>query len=299
MSPKSTSHQPLYLGIDGGGSKCKATIVDAHENILGSGIAGPANPFHDYQQTVNSIVESAQLALVDANLPSSDLERLVAGIGLAGVNLPSIFDKMSQWQHPFSKMYLTTDLHIACLGAHQGGDGAIMITGTGSCGYCHINGEVSMVGAHGFPHGDKGSGAWLGLQAVKNVLLSLDGIEVPSLMNQIMLDKLACNTGLEVVEAVAKKPASFYAQLAFVVFEAAERGDTLALNIVNEGAAYISDVGRQLSHKHPPRMSLIGGLTTKIIHYLDQDIVSLLSKPISPPEIGAVIHAQQLTRQTT
>ena len=169
MDSNVTAQRPLYLGIDGGGSKCKAIIIDAHDNVLGTGIAGPANPFQDYQQTIISIVESAYLALADAKLVKSEINRLIVGIGLAGVNLPSIFEQMSQWQHPFAQMHLTTDLHIACLGAHQGGDGAIMITGTGSCGYSHINGQATMIGAHGFLHGDKGSGAWLGLQAVKKV----------------------------------------------------------------------------------------------------------------------------------
>ena len=167
MDSNPVARHPLFIGIDGGGSKCKATIVDANDNVLGTGIAGPANPFHDYQQTIISIVESAQQALTAAQLPAADISRLVAGVGLAGVNVPKVFDKMLHWQHPFGQMFLTTDLHIACLGAHQGRDGAIMITGTGSCGYSHINGETIMVGGHGFPHGDKGSGAWLGLQAVQ------------------------------------------------------------------------------------------------------------------------------------
>ncbi|NRA84547.1 MAG: ATPase [Gammaproteobacteria bacterium] len=295
MDSNVTIQRPLYLGIDGGGSKCKATILDANDNLLGTGIAGPANPFQNYQQTIISIVESAQLALSDTNLANSELNQLIAGIGLAGVNVPSIFNKMSQWQHPFAQMYLTTDLHIACLGAHQGLDGAIMITGTGSCGYSYIDGQATIIGAHGFPHGDKGSGAWFGLQAVKNVLLSLDGIEEPSLMNQAMLAHLECRTGLDLVEAVAKKPATFYAQLAFLVFDAAVNKDSLALTIIEDGASYISTVGRQLCDKHSFRMSMIGGLSNKIFAYLDQDVQYKLSLALRAPEFGAVIYAKQQT----
>ena len=61
------------------------------------------------------------------------LKQVVAGLGLAGVNLPGLYQKINEWHHPFKEMFLTTDLHTACIGAHKGADGAVIITGTGSC----------------------------------------------------------------------------------------------------------------------------------------------------------------------
>jgi glucosamine kinase len=77
------------------------------------------------------------------------------------------------------------------------------------------------------------------------------------------------------------------------VFDAAEDGDALAKSIVDEGAAYISDVARQLWNKNPPRMSLIGGLTPRLKPWLDKDIQEKLAEPLSPPEVGSVLFAQQ------
>ena len=79
------------------------------------------------------------MALTDAVLNSGTLQELklkdiCVGIGLAGVNLPHVYDKMIKWQSPFKSMSLTTDIHIACLGAHEGHDGAVLILGTGTCG---------------------------------------------------------------------------------------------------------------------------------------------------------------------
>ncbi|MFT5296315.1 MAG: glucosamine kinase, partial [Colwellia sp.] len=130
----SSGNNEIFLGIDGGGSKCKAILMSNDNKILGTGIAGPANPLHGYEQAINSIAESAKLALKNAGIDESELGNIIAGVGLAGVNLPVLFEQMSNWQHPFKKMYLATDLLIACLGAHDGKDGAVMITGTGSCG---------------------------------------------------------------------------------------------------------------------------------------------------------------------
>jgi glucosamine kinase len=283
----------IFLGIDGGGSKCKAIVMSAENKILGTGISGPGNPLHGFEQATHSIVTSAKLALADANISESSLGNIVAGVGLAGVNLPILFEQMNDWQHPFKTMYLATDLLIACLGAHQGADGAVIISGTGSCGFSYVDGEEYIVGAHGFPHGDKGSGAWFGLQAAKQVLLSLDGLIATSSLNNKLLSMFEIDTGVELVEAIAGKPAAFYAQMANLVFDAAEQGDTLALGIIQEGASYIDNVVKQLSKRRPPRLSLIGGLTPRLISWLEQDVQKMLSAPLNSPEVGAVFYARQ------
>ncbi len=291
--PSNSDKKELFLGIDGGGSKCKAIIVDADSNILGTGISGPGNPLHGYDQAVNSITESAELAIKDAGLIDIELNDLIAGVGLAGVNLPALFEQMSNWQHPFKQMFLATDLLIACLGAHKGQDGAVMITGTGSCGFSYVNGHPYILGGHGFPHGDKGSGAWFGFQAANHVLMSLDGLKEESLINEKLLTLLNVKDGLEMVETIAGKPAAFYAKMANLVFDAAEAGDNVAKEIVLEGAGYISGVARQLSKQNPPRLSLIGGLTPRIMPWLAQDVKDKLAEPLCPPEVGSVIYAQQ------
>jgi glucosamine kinase len=286
------SVEKLFLGIDGGGSKCKAILMNEKDEVIGSGISGPGNPLHGFEQATRSIIESAKLAMKDAGLAHINLNELNAGVGLAGVNLPVLFKQMQMWQHPFKQIFLATDLLIACLGAHQGKDGAVVISGTGSCGFSYINDEEFMLGAHGFPHGDKGSGAWFGLEAVKQVLLSIDGIIEPSILNKMLLTRLDCKNDTELVEAVAGKAATYYAQLAYLVFDAAKQGDKVALGIVNEGADYINNIIRMLRKKNPPRISIIGGLTISLTPWLDKEVQTWLSKPLNEPEVGSVLFAR-------
>ncbi|MFP3458100.1 hypothetical protein R0J89_17805, partial [Psychrobacter sp. SIMBA_152] len=89
-------------------TKCKAIIVNSCNNIVGTGVAGPGNPLHGFNQATHSIEQSARLALQDAGLKDTPLSELIAGVGLAGVNLPSLHNQMTQWQHPFKAMHLTT-----------------------------------------------------------------------------------------------------------------------------------------------------------------------------------------------
>lgn len=57
-----TKDQPLFIGVDGGGSKCRATIYCADGTVLGTGVAGRANPLHGLAQTFESIQASTRLA---------------------------------------------------------------------------------------------------------------------------------------------------------------------------------------------------------------------------------------------
>ncbi|QOL25529.1 ATPase [Thalassotalea sp. LPB0316] len=294
-----TNNKTYFLGIDGGGSKCKAIIVSEDNKVLGTGVSGPANPIHGFEQATHSITESALLALDDAKLDDVKLCDLVAGVGLAGVNLPVLFEQMSAWQHPFRAMFLTTDLLIACLGAHQGQDGAVMISGTGSCGFSYVDETPFIVGAHGFPHGDKGSGAWIGLQATKNVLLSLDGLIAPTSLSEDILNHTQAKDAVSLVEAIAGKPATYYAKLASYVFKRANEGDAIAKAIILEGAQYLSQVAKRLSQQNPPRISIIGGLSSFIVPWLEQDVQASLSEPVFPPEMGSVLFAQQQLANAT
>ena len=283
----------LFIGIDGGGSKCRASVVDADNRLLGTGVAGPANPLHGYAQTIDSIARSAALALADAKLPPETLGELVAGVGLAGVNMPSLYNEMASWAHPFKKMYLTTDQHSACLGAHRGGDGAVIIAGTGSVGYAWVNGKSKLLGGHGFPHGDKGSGAWMGMEAVKYLLMALDGLAEDARLKDELLKVLQSSDANEVFEKIAGKSSSHYARLAVPVIECAEVGDPVAVAIVRDGASYISDLADKLLELKPPRLSMIGGLAPRLRPWLAPHVVERLAEPLDAPEIGCVYFAQQ------
>lgn len=289
--------EPLYLGIDGGGTKCRARIVSAKDEVLGTGVGGPANPLHGVQQTLNSIQTATELALADAGLPAAAIHQLVAGMGLAGVNLPSLYDVINNWEHPFKTMYLTTDLHIACLGAHNHDEGAVMVAGTGSCGYSYVKGKATILGAHGFPFGDIGSGAWMGLEAVKAVLLASDNLGPQTSLSDAIGDHLQAR-GVMIVDKMATAKSSDYARLAIFVLDAADQGDAVATDIVQQGADYMSAVAEKLWETEPPRMSLLGGLGSRLLPWMKPAVVDSLSPPLNQPEFGAIYYAKHMSRLT-
>lgn len=287
----------LYVGVDGGGSKCRASIYTEDQQVLGTGVSGRANPLHGLEQTFESITESVLLALKDAGLPESTMGELIAGMGLAGVNVPRLYKKMMQWSHPFKAIYLTTDLHTACLGAHKSGDGALIITGTGSCGFAQVDDETLCLGGHGFALGDKGSGAWIGLKAAEHVLLNLDGFACDSALTPAILKHLDAQDAVDVVEKLAGKSSSCYAAMARCVIACAHEGDQVANNILKEGASYISQLARKLFSINPERFSMVGGLAEPLSKWLDDDVVERMSPTLAPPEAGAMYYAQKQHRK--
>jgi len=284
--------EQLFVGIDGGGTKCRARLFGANDKVLGTGLGGPANPLHGEAQAKASIRQAVDMALAEAGLPNSAAHNLIAGVGLAGVNLPSLFEVMNAWHHPFKKMYLTTDLHIACLGAHIRNEGAVIIAGTGSCGYSFVNGRATIIGGHGFPFGDKCSGAWFGLEAVKAVLLASDNLGPQTYLNDLIGNHLSAK-GVMIVDKMGAAKSNDYAQFARFVLEAAEQKDEVAIKIMREGADYMSALAEKLWETGPSRMSLIGGLSGPLTPWLNPSVAASLSNPISQPEFGAVYFAKQ------
>ena len=284
---------PLYLGIDGGGSKCRAVIVSSDQHILGEGLSGPANPLRGMKVATDSIISATQQALTCAGLAFNDMARLTVGAGLAGVNVPQYFQMFSDWRHPFKALHLTSDLHIACMGAHQGQDGAVIIVGTGSCGLAAVNGDIVEVGGHGFPYGDNGSGAWFGMQLLHHVLLSLDQLAAPTLMTDLLLQQLGVSDSMGLVSHFMHATPTTYAKFAPLVFTAAEAGDATALRLVEQGAAFISAIAARLLATKPPRLSFIGGLAHKLMPYLPASVQQQVTPALQTPELGAVWFARQ------
>lgn len=113
--------------------------------------------------------------------------RFHAGLGLAGTGVPKAVKEFLSKSHPFTTLSLKSDAYAACLGAHGGQDGAIIIIGTGVIGMRIQGKEMIQVGGWGFPHSDEGSGAWLGIEAVRLTLQAHDGrIEFSPLLRAIL-----------------------------------------------------------------------------------------------------------------
>lgn len=293
MSKDKYNNKQLYLGVDGGGSKCRAVLYSEQDGVIGDAISGPANALRGVAQAQKHIVEAADAALAQAGLPAEYKSNLIAGIGLAGLNLEACMNEMKLWLSPFKNTFYTTDLHIACIGAHGGDDGAVMIIGTGSSALVSQNNKLFELGGHGFPVGDAGSGAWLGFRTIELTLRVMEGlIESTDFIDEV-ISTYKVDKAVDLAQLVSGYSPTDFGKLAPVVVKHAQQNDVHALTIMHSGAQYLSQLANKLLDGRDVKLSLIGGLSPLVEKYLDADVVARLTPAKQPPEIGAVFFAQQ------
>ena len=287
-----TNSVDYFLGIDGGGTKCKARLEDAQGNLLAEAIAGPANAAHNLTSSVEAILEVTEQTIIKANIKGLTLNQIHAGIGLAGINIPQVKQGFLEQSLPFADWHITTDLHIACLGAHLGKDGAIVIIGTGSSGIVIRNQQYIEIGGHGFVIGDKGSGAWLGKMAISFCLETLDGIHPNNRLSEQVMSLFNCNNAYDLVNLTLEAKPVFYASVAPLVFKLAADRQTDALLLVNQAATYINQICHQLLRDNLARLSLIGGIAQPLIPFLDRQLQTIIQPAKATPEQGAILYSK-------
>lgn len=282
--------QPLYLGVDGGGTGCRARIETAEGFVLGRGLAGPAATRFGITRSWEAIEMAYRGAMQEAGLSEADLAGVHAGVGIAGLGREGALDALAAMPHPFASIRFATDATIACLGAHNSLDGGIVIVGTGSCGVARVAGADITVGGYGFPVSDEGSGAYLGLRAVRMAMLAYDGRLNPT----ALLDEILKRFGRQPHKVVAwmdRATATDYATLAPLVIRHADQGDPAARRLMQEAAAKIEGICRALLDKGAPRLTLVGGLGSVMEAWLPPDLRRRLSAQIGDAMDGAAMLA--------
>lgn len=284
--------QRLYLGIDGGGSTCRARLCDTGGNILGEGRAGAANTLLGVESVFSEIEAAATAALGAAGLGAETLPRLHAGLGLAGLSLESERARLRSHAHPFATAAIETDAHIACLGAFGGRDGAILVVGTGTCGCAILDGEEKTVGGWGFAVGDQGSGAAIGRAAVREAVLAHDKVIPETAMTTAVMKHFDGSPEQAVLWAQTAQPRD-YAAFAPQVLEMAASGDVAARRILQRAVQALGRFVRALVDRGAPQVALVGGLAGPIAPWLPEDITKFLVRPSGDALDGAILLARR------
>ncbi|MGB9142414.1 MAG: BadF/BadG/BcrA/BcrD ATPase family protein [Aestuariivirga sp.] len=278
-----------FLGIDGGGSRCRARIRDVSGRLLGEAIGGSSNIYQDFRGALGNIIATASEAAEKARMKTTLLH---AGLGLAGIVTSVGVERIVAEKLPFASVTADNDAYVACVGAFAGGDGGIVIAGTGSIGFAVINGVRHMVGGWGFALGDHGSGAWLGHHAVRRAALAIDGLLQPTPLIEEVLSRVGRNR-FDLSRWSERATPKDYAEMAPLIFDCAAKGDVVGMTIVIEGAAAISTLGRALLARGAGKLCLLGGVSKVYPPYLDADVKKALTVPGADALDGAIMMARQ------
>lgn len=242
-----------FLGIDGGGTGCRAQVADISGRICGTASAGPSNIVSDPEGALHSILSAAR----EAAGGEAALGDLHAVLGLAGGNVREAVDRLVA-RLPFASVHVVNDGVTAVKGALGDDDGVMAAIGTGSIFAVQRKGEIREVGGWGFVLGDEASGAWMGRRLLAMALRAVDGF-LP--MTPLLSDVLAEFGGPTQLVGVAPtmRPAEF-ARLAPRILAAGDAGDAAATAVIRDCLAEVSSTIALLQAGDHLPVVFLGGL---------------------------------------
>jgi glucosamine kinase len=229
------------IGVDGGGSGTRAVVQRSHGAPVGRGDAGPSALGQGVSQAWRNVILAIRAGFDQAGLALPGWDRCALAAGLSGVSHAPWRDQFLAADPGFARLAAETDSFTMLLGAHGGRPGVILIAGTGSIAEAlHTDGSRATVGGWGFPVGDEGSGAWLGLQAVRHAQAALDGRVNPGPLARRVL--MHCGEERDTLQAWCDTAGQFeFAQLARAVFDV-EGADPVAAALLQRGTEALEDL---------------------------------------------------------
>lgn len=309
-----TSNVPTYwLGVDGGGTNCRAALADASGKILGAGQAAAANLV---RVGLDAAVAHIQQAVAEACAQAGINPAHITGacFGLAGVGNPQHHATMLaalRAAFPLKHLLLETDARIALAGANDLQPGVVVIAGTGSIA-CGINaqGKFARAGGWGPAMGDEGSGYYIGRRALAAVVMAYDERGAATSLTGPACQHFNVETPPELPPVIYNEPIRVMheiAQLSKLVVTHAQTGDAVALGILTDAAhelaravnAVIKKLGMQEAAFRVAYVGGVFGAGELILEPLRQAVHECAPKaevalPLKPPVQGAVKLAMAL-----
>jgi len=275
------------LGIDGGGTQCRARLTDLNGKVLAEATGGPANVWSEYDAALTRVGALIDKVFLQAGLAPQTLAQTSLVAGLAGANIASVQARLAGWQPACAAFQVVSDVEIACAGAHGGQPGAVFITGTGSQGAAWDGTRFTLLGGWGFALSDQGSGAELGRRALRLALLAHEAVVEKSDFTHQLMAQFNHSPETMLLWTRTAAPAD-WARVVPQVFAAADAGDRHAQDLLSQTAADTGLMVRRLMAISSGPVALMGGLAAPIRRWLAADIQACLATPQGDALSGAL-----------
>ncbi len=234
----------FVFGADGGGTKTLGMISTPDGTIVARRTVGASNPnVVGFEVAAGNLFELIQGCCAEANCSLHELQSLVLGLAGAGnkQNRSQLRDRIVALAGCELPITIETDARIGLEGAFEGKPGILIIAGTGSIVIGKSSsGEIVTIGGWGRGLSDEGSGFYFGLEALKSLRLYYDGRGGSELLAELIAKEFGLNSRERIIAAVYQEKFEF-SKIAPLVMSAAEGDDAVALQILNAGAAELSE----------------------------------------------------------
>lgn len=285
------------IGVDGGGTGTRVLVADRHGVVLAQASAGPSALGQGIASAWQSILSAIKTAFQDLQQETPVWYQCVLGAGLSGVNNKPWREQFLAMNPGFARIALESDAYTALLAAHGGQAGVMVAAGTGSIAEAlYADGTRRQVGGWGFPVGDEGSGAWMGLRAMAHAQQAVDGRAPGGALADRVLQQ--CGGSRQTLQqwcAVARQ--YDYAQLARTVFDCAH-SDTVAENLLRDAAAALESMATALDPQAVLPLAIYGSVGRSLMPRLAPATRDRCIPTPRDAAYGALTLVQQLLEET-
>jgi len=258
---------PVFVGIDGGGTRSAALATDAAGRPLArtEGPPGLLRPGRA-AATARTLAALARRTLraAGARPPASALCCAVAGAG-RDPERSALQDALLA-TGVARAVVVTTDAEAALHDAFGTGPGLLLASGTGSIAWGRApDGRTARAGGWGALLGDEGSGYALGLAALRAAARAHDGRGPATPLVGAVLRATGAPAPEDLIAWSAAASKAEIAALAPTTLDAARQGDPVALELLRAAAAelatHVAALHRRLGPwTEPPPLALAGRL---------------------------------------
>lgn len=277
----------FLVGVDGGGTATRALLARRGGPVLGQGQAGPSALGQGIAPAWVQVQLAITSAFASAGLPVPSWGRCAVGAGLSGVSNRPWRDEFVALNPGFGRLIAETDSFTMLLGAHGGKPGAIVAAGTGSIGeVLRPDGSRFSVGGWGFPVSDEGSGAWLGLRAVRLAQCAMDGRVNAGPLARFVWQ--TCGDNRDSLQAWCDHAGQFaYAQLAPAVFSN-EAADPAAAQLLGNAVAALDAIALALDPQGGLPLAVCGSIGRRLAERMSPALRSRMVDAADGPAAGAL-----------
>lgn len=236
MSAGPLDPTPLVVGVDGGGSRTRVILADAHGTVLAR-VEGGASAIKSGHEGVAADVIKSLIGDALAKAERTDVRPAVCVVGVAGAGqeraAQALWSALAQ-RRIADDVSVQADATIAMDDAFGDSAGVLLIAGTGSVAFSRgPDGRLERCGGWGPNVGDEGSAAWLGKRALSVVSAAHDGREPETALTGAILTALELEALEDIIPWASEATASAYALLAPVVAQVAATGDLRANALIS------------------------------------------------------------------
>ncbi|MEP4194298.1 MAG: BadF/BadG/BcrA/BcrD ATPase family protein [Aliishimia sp.] len=289
------SAEPLIIGVDGGGTGCRAAVGTCSTGILAQASGGAANFATDPDLALANVTQAVTEAAIKAGASTKDLIFASAHIGLAGVMSDGDGKRIADLL-PYKAVSVTDDRPTSTIGALGAKDGYLLSVGTGTIAAASIQTTFRYVGGWGFHVADQASGAWLGRAALEQVLLCYDSMAKYTGVTRSLFSKFDDDPNQITAFSMSATPGDF-GKFAPDVVRGAANSDPWAVEIMNKGAAHLTGSLMALGFHAGDPVCLSGGVGPHYAGYLDPEIAANVIQPSGNALDGAFHLACQNARK--